>query len=211
MPFHSPENSMPGGPGLGTAPAMANLPACTIATMKNTTHPTHPRRILRHLALAAAWALVIGALALTAPDTYATPPAQNPLEHTTYLPLVFGPPPGGVRAAIMTITIPAHDYQPALETRYNPAYNMSYLYLNRGRYDPGRMVMRTFTMVVIENDYLRLSFLPELGGRLYQAIYKPTGHNLFYQNPALKPSPWGPPEMGWWLAAGGMEWCLPVE
>jgi hypothetical protein len=190
----------------------------TISKVKIKMPPTNPRRILCHLALAAAWALVIGALAsrhagltLSAPDTYAAPPAQSSLEHTTYLPLVFGPPPGGVRAYTTTLTIQAHDYVPALETRYNSTYNMPYLYLNRGRYDPGRMVLRTFTLVVIENDYLRLSFLPELGGRLYQAIYKPTGHNLFYQNPVLKPSPWGPPEMGWWLAAGGMEWCLPVE
>jgi len=64
---------------------------------------------------------------------------------------------------------------------------------------------------VLENDYLKLTVLPQLGGRIYQAIFKPTGHNMFYQNPVLKPSPWGPPEMGWWLAVGGMEWCLPVE
>jgi hypothetical protein len=32
-----------------------------------------------------------------------------------------------------------------------------------------------------------------------------------YRNAVLKPSPWGPPEQGWWLAAGGFEWCLPVE
>jgi hypothetical protein len=32
-----------------------------------------------------------------------------------------------------------------------------------------------------------------------------------YRNPVLKPSPWGPTEQGWWLAAGGIEWCLPVE
>jgi len=165
------------------------------------------------LVLTAAWVLVIGALALALAtrQTSARPPGQGSLEHRTYLPLVYGPPPGGVYAYTTPLTIPAHDYQPALETRYNPSYNMTYLYLNRGRYDPARLVARTFTLVVIENEYLRLTFLPELGGRLYQAIYKPTGHNLFYQNAVLKPSPWGPPEMGWWLAAGGMEWCLPVE
>jgi hypothetical protein len=32
-----------------------------------------------------------------------------------------------------------------------------------------------------------------------------------YRNPVLKPSPWGAPEQGGWLAAGGFEWGLPVE
>jgi hypothetical protein len=88
---------------------------------------------------------------------------------------------------------------------------MPYYSLDRGRYDAGKIEDRDFTLIVLENDYLRLSLLPELGGRIYQAVFKPTGHNIFYQNPVLKPSPWGPPEMGWWLAAGGMEWGLPVE
>jgi hypothetical protein len=66
-------------------------------------------------------------------------------------------------------------------------------------------------LVVLENEYLRLTILPELGGRIYQVIFKPTGHNEFYQNSVIKPSPWGPAEQGGWLAAGGLEWDLPVE
>jgi hypothetical protein len=50
-----------------------------------------------------------------------------------------------------------------------------------------------------------------VGGRIYEVIYKPTGHRETYRNPVLKPSPWGPAEQSWWLAAGGIEWCLPVE
>jgi len=30
-----------------------------------------------------------------------------------------------------------------------------------------------------------------------------------YQNPVVKPTHWG--YRGWWLAVGGIEWCLPVE
>ena len=110
-----------------------------------------------------------------------------------------------------TVTIPAHVVEPALVSEFNPIYNMPYYRLDRNRYDPNRIEDRTFTLIVLENDYLKLTILPELGGRIYQAIFKPTGNNMFYQNPVLKPSPWGPPEMGWWLAAGGMEWGLPVE
>jgi hypothetical protein len=120
-------------------------------------------------------------------------------------------PHGHTSVSTTTITIPTHAVEPALVQEFNPTYNMHYYRLDRDRYDPTRIEDRTYTLIVLENDYLRLTILPELGGRIYQAIFKPTGNNMFYQNPVLKPSPWGPPEMGWWLAAGGMEWGLPVE
>ncbi|MBN1994728.1 MAG: DUF5107 domain-containing protein [Anaerolineae bacterium] len=121
------------------------------------------------------------------------------------------PPASRTTVSITTITIPTHAVDNALTYRFNAAYNMYYAQLDRGRYDAGRIENRTYNLIILENDYLKLSFLPELGGRIYQAIFKPTGNNIFYQNPVLKPSPWGPPEMGWWLAVGGMEWGLPVE
>jgi hypothetical protein len=65
--------------------------------------------------------------------------------------------------------------------------------------------------VVLENELLRITMLPDLGGRVYQVIFKPTGNNELYENPVIKPSPWGPPQQGGWLAAGGIEWGLPVE
>lgn len=68
-----------------------------------------------------------------------------------------------------------------------------------------------FESVILENDSLRLIFLPELGGRLYRIIDKTSGEDLLYTNPAVKPTRWGPEEMNWWLAVGGMEWAFPVE
>jgi hypothetical protein len=67
-------------------------------------------------------------------------------------------------------------------------------------------VSQTYTLLVLSNDYLTVTLLPELGGRVYELIFKPTGHNELYRNPVLKPTRWGPPEQGWWLAAGGLEW-----
>ncbi|MBC7224247.1 MAG: DUF5107 domain-containing protein, partial [Anaerolineae bacterium] len=64
--------------------------------------------------------------------------------------------------------------------------------------------------LVLENPWLRAVVVPDLGGRVAELLYKPTGHDELYRNPVLKPTHWGPPEQGWWLAAGGMEWCLPV-
>ncbi len=135
------------------------------------------------------------------------------------LAILFTLPIGAARAqttgqttiTVTSITIPTHVVDNALVYQTNPAYNISYARLDRGKYNAGRVENRAYTLVILENNYLKLTFLPELGGRIYQAIFKPTGHNMFYQNPVLKPSPWGPGEMGWWLAVGGMEWCLPVE
>jgi uncharacterized repeat protein (TIGR01451 family) len=70
---------------------------------------------------------------------------------------------------------------------------------------------QTYTLLVLSNDYLSVTLLPELGGRVYELIFKPSGHNELYRNPVLKPAPFGPPEMGWWLAAGGLEWGFPTD
>ena len=75
----------------------------------------------------------------------------------------------------------------------------------------GLPVSKTYTQLVLSNDYLTVTMLPELGGRVYEMIFKPTGHNELYRNPVLKPTPWGPLEQGWWLAAGGIEWGFPTE
>jgi hypothetical protein len=64
---------------------------------------------------------------------------------------------------------------------------------------------------VLENEYLKLIFLPEIGGRLWQVIHKPTGAPMFYQNPVIKPTHWGQANQLGWLAAGGLEWGLPVS
>jgi len=91
---------------------------------------------------------------------------------------------------------------------YTPTYNMTYTVLDWDSYNSSP---RDYQLLALENDYLRVTLLPELGGRVYQMFFKPTGSNELYQNPVIKPTTWGPPEQGWWLAVGGIEWCLPVE
>jgi len=110
------------------------------------------------------------------------------------------------------VTISTYPYGAFLSQAWNDVFNMPYARLERAAYEasspsPSDGAYRT---LVLENEYLSLTFLPDLGGRIYEVVFKPTGHNETYRNPVLKPSPWGPPEQGWWLAAGGIEWCLPV-
>ncbi len=75
----------------------------------------------------------------------------------------------------------------------------------------GPLRPQSWRTVILENDALQLIFLPELGGRLYQITDKTSGQPILYNNPIIKPTHWGPLEMNWWLAAGGMEWDFPVE
>ena len=58
----------------------------------------------------------------------------------------------------------------------------------------------------LENAYLRLLILPELGGRIQLAMDKRTGYPLFYANPVIKPALVG--LAGPWLA-GGVEFNWP--
>ncbi len=60
--------------------------------------------------------------------------------------------------------------------------------------------------VHIENPWLRLMILPELGGRIHLAYDKTTGRDLFYRNPVIKPALVG--LAGPWLA-GGIEFNWP--
>src|ERR1700730_12282638 len=42
------------------------------------------------------------------------------------------------------------------------------------------IVDRTFKTHVLENRYLKVTLLPEFGGRILSIIYKPTGHEQLY-------------------------------
>lgn len=112
-----------------------------------------------------------------------------------------------------TIIIPTYPYAAHLYTATNTTYNMPYQWLHWGEYGGAnpQPVDQPYTRLTLENEWLRVSVLPQLGGRVYELIDKTTGNNELYRNPVIKPTNWGPREQGWWLAAGGLEWGLPVE
>jgi hypothetical protein len=115
-----------------------------------------------------------------------------------------------------SLSILSYAYAPYLKEGLDENQGAPYLWLNRAAYvqpSPEEVVLTPFKAVVLENRYLTLTILPELGGRLYQCVFRPTGQGVFYQNRVLKPTRWGPfsPEQNWWLAAGGLEWAFPVS
>jgi len=142
-------------------------------------------------------------------------PSPSPFPHPT---VVASPAP--VRAANVyyetSLSIDTYPYAGYLWRETDVRYGIPFWRLDRAAYEATspKPMPQTYRALIVENEYLQLTFLPELGGRLYRGIYKPTGQNIFYQNPVIKPSRWGalkPVEHNWWLAAGGMEWALPVH
>ncbi|MGZ3118738.1 DUF5107 domain-containing protein [Streptomyces sp. H62] len=64
---------------------------------------------------------------------------------------------------------------------------------------------REFDALVIENDRLRATVLPGLGGRVASLHHKPTGRELLYTNPVFQPANFA--LNGAWYS-GGIEWNI---
>lgn len=65
---------------------------------------------------------------------------------------------------------------------------------------------RHWTALHVENEYLRVTVLPELGGRIYAVVDKINGYDLVYRNRVIKPALVG--LAGPWLS-GGIEFNWP--
>ncbi len=111
-----------------------------------------------------------------------------------------------------TVSLPTFPYERYQSDGFDPQYNWHYKRFDyeRFRNEAPSPEPRTYKTIVLENEYLRLILLPEVGGRLWRVIQKSTGDDLFYHNPVVMPSPWGPEQMQGWFALGGLEWGLPV-
>ena len=59
--------------------------------------------------------------------------------------------------------------------------------------------------VYLENDYIQLSILPEIGGRLFSAIDKTNNYDYLYRQHVIKPALIG--MLGSWIS-GGIEFCV---
>lgn len=60
-----------------------------------------------------------------------------------------------------------------------------------------------YKALYIENEYVKLCVLPEIGGRLFYAIDKTNGYDIFYHQDVIKPANVG--MTGAWIS-GGVEW-----
>lgn len=63
-----------------------------------------------------------------------------------------------------------------------------------------------YRQVCLENEYLKVCVLPELGGRIFEAVDRTNGYNFFYRQTVIKPALIG--MLGAWIS-GGVEWNIP--
>jgi tetratricopeptide (TPR) repeat protein len=65
---------------------------------------------------------------------------------------------------------------------------------------------RTYRLLVLENEYVRIGVLPEIGGRIFEAVDKTNGYDFVYRQHVIKPALIG--MLGAWIS-GGVEWNIP--
>ncbi len=156
----------------------------------------------------------------TRPPPAAAPATATPLPILRGSEVITQTQRGATTYRVTEITLPTYPYAPLLVQTTDPdRAGYPVFTLDRAAYEASnpQPAPKSYRLLVVENRYLRLGILPDLGGRIYECIFKPTGANEFYSNPVIKPTKWGPPSApypagaSWWLAAGGMEWGFPVE
>jgi predicted Zn-dependent protease len=114
------------------------------------------------------------------------------------------------RAWLGTITLPTSDEGAPDE---NPPYDLfsnaqiNYPYTMREAVRPTETA-QAWRAIFLENEYLKCSVLPDLGGHIYTCIDKVNGQPMFYANPSIKKALIG--YRGAW-AAFGQEFNFPVS
>lgn len=70
----------------------------------------------------------------------------------------------------------------------------------------GRKMDKSYKLVCLENEYVKVCVMPEIGGRIWEAVDKTNGYNFFYKQSVVKPALIG--MLGAWIS-GGVEWNIP--
>jgi tetratricopeptide (TPR) repeat protein len=120
-----------------------------------------------------------------------------------------------VTAAVERMVIPTY-CQPKAEDM--PMYSefrqhqgsTGYAYPNKVTISVEREVLtdKEYTVVRLENDFIRILILPELGERILEGYDKTTHYNFLYRHHRIKPVTVG--SYGHWIS-GGMEWNFPFH
>ncbi|NLK27584.1 MAG: DUF5107 domain-containing protein [Clostridiales bacterium] len=118
----------------------------------------------------------------------------------------------GVRICEEDMVIPTYEVG---EPNKNPIFSENRVYQgSTGKVYPypviekiyDRKVDKTYKAVILENQYIRVTVLPQLGGRIYRAYDKTNGYDFVYYNRVIKPALVG--LTGPWIS-GGIEFNWP--
>jgi tetratricopeptide (TPR) repeat protein len=118
--------------------------------------------------------------------------------------------PAQVRVWQGTLTLPTYeegkpDPNPPFDTYSTTQF--SYPYTLRKNLT-GQKQDHAWRAIFLENEYLKCTVLPDIGGHLYTCIDKVSGQSMFYANPSIKKAQIG--YRGAW-AAFGIEFNFPVS
>jgi len=129
---------------------------------------------------------------------------------------LFGFWPGAVRGQVKaretTIVLPTYEVGPA---EPNPIFYSGRAYQGaKGPIYPYALLDkltdvrrdRTYRILYLENEYVRIGVLPEVGGRIFEAVDKTDGFDFVYRQHVIKPALIG--MLGAWIS-GGVEWNIP--
>lgn len=122
-------------------------------------------------------------------------------------PLIAGAEP--VKAWEGTLDLPTYLLDPAEQApifqrdwSYQRARRSVYPYPLNDNMTRNRQMV-TYQALYLENEYVKLCVLPAIGGRLFYAIDKTNGYDIFYHQDCVKPANVG--MTGAWIS-GGVEW-----
>jgi len=120
-----------------------------------------------------------------------------------------------VIAEVEKLTIPTY---PEPEKEQMPMFAENRVHQrSSGRPYPNKIVLKVerekkidkeYTVIRMENEYISLYILPEIGGRIYAAQDKTTGYDFFYKQHVIKPALIG--VLGSWVS-GGVEFNWPFH
>ena len=120
---------------------------------------------------------------------------------------------GQVKIGEGTITIPTYPWEEDVNPKFwamegtgqgsaSPTNALIYPYTMQDHLSRTK-VDHTYRALFLENDFLKIICLPELGGRLHSVLDKTTGQDMFHLNHVIKPSMIA--MRGAWIS-GGVEW-----
>jgi len=106
--------------------------------------------------------------------------------------------------ALPTYRLLGENRNPVFQSQYGVAHIYPYTLQDQIATQPSEV---TYRALILENQYLRVTVLPQLGGRVFSVFDKISEQEVFYKNPTIKFSPLA---IRGAFFSGGVEFSFPV-
>ncbi|MGD2077579.1 MAG: DUF5107 domain-containing protein [Chloroflexota bacterium] len=145
---------------------------------KRRTERREKRRTMTRFYVVLPWIIIflLLLLAACAGETEPTAPAVTPSAAPSTAPTVESASDDQVSIRESSVTWETYQYELTEDDGIVP-----------GSYDGRTKSDQHYKSWILENEYLQVTLVPEMGGRILSIVYKPTGHEALYQNPVGVP------------------------